>query len=124
MVADDSGVFTSSSSVMPHCAQNDLCVLTSSTTFMIVRVAAWIAENVDDFAARRLYERRYLCFLVIESIKLTRMHERNILDTGSPVWIRVYTASVRYQFKDTDLMKWIKHGRGNVPFASCTTKSC
>ena len=54
VVAADSGVESSSSSVMPHFAQKPLCVLTSFTTLMMVSVAALIAGKVEDFAARRL----------------------------------------------------------------------
>ena len=55
VVEGDSGVALSSSSLMPHCAQNDLCVDTSVMMLMIVWVAAWMDAYVADFAISKLY---------------------------------------------------------------------
>lgn len=55
VVAGDSGVLRSSSSLTPHLAQKDLCVETSFTMLMIVSVADFIAPNDVDFATRSLY---------------------------------------------------------------------
>lgn len=59
MVAGDSGVVRSSSSVTPHSAQYDRCIVTSLMTLITVPVAAWMDGNVDDFAASSLHGRNH-----------------------------------------------------------------
>ena len=59
VVAGDSGVVFSSSSVTPHSAQYDRCIVTSLMMLIIVPVAAWMDGNVDDFAASSLPKESY-----------------------------------------------------------------
>lgn len=55
VVEGDSGVAARSASLMPHCAQNALCVATSLITLTIVCVADSIELYVEDFATRSLH---------------------------------------------------------------------
>lgn len=55
VVEGDSGVAARSASLMPHCAQNALCVATSLITLTIVCVADSIELYVEDFATKSLH---------------------------------------------------------------------